>query len=153
MKRQSAFTPTRRECLAAGLVFGVSVLSHPARADDELAASVRAFTGGAPVREGKVKLEVAELVENGNTVPITVSVASPMTPEAHVKTIAVFNERNPQRDVAVFHLGPRAGRATVATRIRLATSQRLVAVARLSDDTWWSHSVEVIVTIAGCVES
>jgi sulfur-oxidizing protein SoxY len=153
MKRQSAFTPTRRQCLAAGLVLGVSALSRPAHADDELDAAVRAFTGGAPLREGKVTFEVAELVENGNTVPITVSVASPMTPEAHVKTIAVFNERNPQRDVAVFHLGPRAGRATVATRIRLATSQRLVAVARLSDETWWSHTVEVIVTIAACVES
>jgi sulfur-oxidizing protein SoxY len=153
MKRRPAFMPTRRQCLAAGLVLGVSVLSRPAHADDELDASVRAFTGGAPVREGKVRFEVAELVENGNTVPIAVSVASPMTPEAHVKTIAVFNERNPQRDVAVFHLGPRAGRAMVATRIRLATSQRLVAVARLSDDTWWSHTVEVIVTIAACVES
>ena len=153
MKRRSAFTPTRRECLAVGLVLGVSVRSRPAHADDELETAVRTFTSGAPVREGKVKLEVAELVENGNTVPVTVRVASPMTPEAYVKTVAVFNERNPQRDVAVFHLGSRAGRAMVATRIRLATSQRLVAVARLSDDTWWSQTVEVIVTIAGCVES
>ena len=85
--------------------------------------------------------------------PITVSVDSAMTAEAHVKTIAVFNERNPLREVALFHLGPRCGRATVSTRMRLATSQKLVAVARLSDDSLWSHTVEVVVTLAGCVEA
>ena len=71
----------------------------------------------------------------------------------HVRRIAVFNERNPQRDVVVFTLGPRAGRARVATRIRLATSQKLVAVAQLSDGSWWQHGVDVIVTLAACVES
>jgi len=145
--------PSRRALLAAGVAMGAWVVARPATAGDELDAAMRAFTGGATVRVGKVTLDVAALVENGNTVPIAVSVDSPMTPAAHVKMIAVFNERNPQREVVVFHLGPRAGRATVATRIRLATSQKLVAVARLSDDTFWSHSVEVIVTLAGCVEA
>ena len=84
--------------------------------------------------------------------PITVTVESPMTAADHVKAIAVFNERNPQRDVARFILGPRAGRAVVSTRIRLATSQSLVAVAQLSDGSFWSHTVEVIVTIAACIE-
>jgi sulfur-oxidizing protein SoxY len=66
--------------------------------------------------------------------------------------VAIFNERNPQREVANFFLGPRAGRAVVATRIRLATSQRLVAVAKMSDGSFWSHSVDVVVTLAACVE-
>lgn len=139
--------------LVASVSLGAWAWGAPARADEvELDAAVRSFAGSAAVRAGKVKLDVAALVENGNTVPITVSVDSPMTAESHVKTIAVFNERNPQREVAVFQLGPRAGRASVSTRIRLATSQKLVAVARLSDGTLWSHTVEVIVTLAGCVE-
>ena len=80
------------------------------------------------------------------------TVDSPMTPAARVQTIAIFNERNPQREVANFRLGPRAGSAAVSTRIRLATSQKLVAVAGLSDGTYWSHSVDVIVALAACIE-
>ena len=104
------------------------------------------------MRPGRVALEIAALVENGNVVPITVAVDSPMTAADHVTTIALFNERNPERDVARFQLGPRAGRARVSTRIRLATSQRLVAVAAMSDGTWWSGSADVVVTLAACVE-
>jgi sulfur-oxidizing protein SoxY len=104
------------------------------------------------VRAGKVKLDVAELVDNGNVVPITVTADSPMTAADHVKSIAVFNEKNPQRDVARFTLGPRAGKAAVTTRIRLATSQQLVAVAQMSDGSYWSHTVNVIVTLAACIE-
>jgi sulfur-oxidizing protein SoxY len=75
-----------------------------------------------------------------------------MTTASHVTDIAIFNERNPQRDVARFMLGPRAGKAAVSTRIRLATSQKLVAVAKLNDGTFWSHSVDVVVTLAACIE-
>ena len=132
---------------------GASVVLRPASATpEELSAAIASFAGGAAVRAGRVNLDVAPLVENGNTVPITLSVQSPMTPADHVEAIAVFNERNPQPDVVVFRLGPRAGRALVATRIRLATSQRLVAVAQMSDGTFWSHTVDVIVTLAACVE-
>jgi len=104
------------------------------------------------VRQGKVKLAVAALVDNGNTVPVTVSVDSPMTPADHVTAIALFNERNPERDVARFRLTPRTGRASVSTRIRLATSQTLVAVAQMSDGTYWSQSAEVVVVLAACIE-
>ena len=145
--------PRRRTILAAGVGVIASVLVRPAVAREEMEAAVSAFAAGASVRPGKVNLEIAPLVENGNTVPIMVTVDSPMTAGAHVKTIAIFNERNPLAGVAIFQLGPRAGRARVSLRIRLATSQKLVAVARLSDDTFWSHTVEVIVTLAGCVES
>lgn len=144
---------TRRQLLAAGAGLGVWVLVRPASAaPDELTAAISAYTGGAALKTGRVHLDIATLVDNGNTVPITVTVESPMTAADHVSAIAVFNERNPQREVAKFTLGPRCGRASVSTRIRLATSQKLVAVARMSDGSFWSHTVEVTVTIAACLE-
>jgi sulfur-oxidizing protein SoxY len=145
---------TRRQLLAAGVGLGAGVLVRPAAATpEEMEAAVRNFTGGAPLREGKVRFEIAPLVENGNTVPVTVSIDSPMSAADHVQAIAIFNERNPQTQVASFVLGPRAGRANVSTRIRLATSQKLTAVARFSDGSHWSRTVDVIVTLAACVES
>lgn len=145
--------PTRRQLLADSAGLGAWLLVRPViAAPDELAAAISAWAGGAPVQNGRVKLDIAPLVDNGNTVPVGVSVESPMTATDHVTAIAIFNERNPQRDVARFMLGPRAGRASVATRIRLATTQKLVAVARMSDGSHWSHSVEVIVTLAACLE-
>jgi sulfur-oxidizing protein SoxY len=146
---------SRRSVLCGALGVGVLLGVRPAfgQTSPDLDAAVRAFARGAPVRTGKVLLDIAPLVENGNAVPVTVSVESPMTLAEHVQAIAIFNERNPQRDVAVFTLGVRAGRARVATRIRLATSQRLIAVARLSDGSHWQHGVDVIVTLAACVES
>jgi sulfur-oxidizing protein SoxY len=85
-------------------------------------------------------------------VSLTVSVESPMSEADHVESIHIFNEKNPQPYVAAFNLGPRAGKAQVATRIRLADSQRVVAIARLSDGSFWSDSVDVIVTLAACTE-
>ena len=146
----------RRKLLLTGASVGIwFVAAQPAGAaelPDELRAAIATFTKGAPVREGRVTLEIAELVDNGNAVPVTVSVASPMTPADHVSVIALFNERNPQRDVISVQLGPHCGRAKVSTRMRLATSQKIVAVARLSDGTFWSKSTDVIVTLAACIE-
>lgn len=141
---------TRRKLLAG---LGALVVLRPAAATpEEMAAAIKAFTGGVQPKPGKVALDVAQLVDNGNTVPITVRVDSPMTAADHVAAIAVFNERNPETGVVTFTLGPRAGKAEVSTRIRLATSQRLVAVARLSDGSFWSHSADVVVTLAACIE-
>jgi sulfur-oxidizing protein SoxY len=117
-----------------------------------LASAIRTVTGGAAVKTGKVKLDLPPLVENGNTVPMTVSVTSPMAPEDFVRSIHVFNEKNPQPNIGNFHLGPNAGRAQISTRIRLADSQKVVAIARLSDGSFWSVSVEVVVTLAACTE-
>lgn len=117
-----------------------------------LASAIQNVTGGAAVRTGKVKLDIPPLVENGNTVPMTVSVNHPMAPEDHVTSIHVFNEKNPQASIANFHLGPRNGRAQVSTRIRLADSQKIVAIARLSNGSFWSASVEIVVTLAACTE-
>jgi sulfur-oxidizing protein SoxY len=117
-----------------------------------LASAIRNVVGSAEVRTGKVKLDIPPLVENGNTVPMTVSLASPMTPEDHVKSIHVFNEKNPQPNIGNFYLGPSNGRAQVSTRIRLADSQKVVAIAHLSDGSFWSATVEVVVTLAACTE-
>ena len=149
---------TRRRFL--GLAGGVAVLGavpivtlRPAEATPaSLASAIRNVTGGAPVKTGKIKLDVPPLVENGNTVPLTVSVNHPMAPEDHVRSIHVFNEKNPQANIANFHLGPHNGRAQVSTRIRLADSQKIVAIAKLSDGSFWSASVDVVVTLAACTE-
>jgi sulfur-oxidizing protein SoxY len=149
---------TRRQFLGlagAAAVLGTApvVTLRPAEATPEmLASAIRNVTGGAAVKTGKVKLDVPPLVENGNTVPLTVSVAHPMAPEDHVSSIHVFNEKNPQPNVANFHLGPHAGRAQVSTRIRLTDSQKVVAIAKLSDGSFWSASADVVVTLAACTE-
>jgi sulfur-oxidizing protein SoxY len=99
-----------------------------------------------------VTIDIPLLVENGNAVPTTVTVESPMTAADHVTDIALFNERNPLPDIAHFHLGPRSGRAKVSTRIRLGDSQTITAVARMSDGSFWSATADLIVTLPACIE-
>jgi len=138
---------------AAGLV--ATIVVRPVSAltlSDVLRTLVGQYAAGAAVREGRVKFDIARLVDNGNSVPVEVTVDSPMTPQHYVTGIALFNEKNPQNDIAQFTLSPLAGRARVATRIRLATSQQLVAVAKMNDGSCWTHTVEVLVTVASCVE-
>ena len=131
---------TRRQVLAAGAGALSLAITRPARATPEtMAAAIKALVGEVDVRKGRVSLDIPPLVENGNSVPVTVTVESPMTPSDFVKSIALFNERNPQPNVAQFHLGPRAGRATVSTRIRLGDSQNIVAIAQMSDGSFWSR--------------
>jgi sulfur-oxidizing protein SoxY len=119
---------------------------------EELAEAIKEVTAGKEVREGRVKLDAPPLIENGNTVPITVSVDSPMTDADYVKAIHVFNEKNPQPNVFSATLAPRNGRAQVGTRIKLADTQKIVAIAETSDGSFWSASASVIVTIAACIE-
>ena len=149
----------RRVLAAAGLAAagpGLSMLAlvaGPAQATPEaLRSAVAALTGGAPLREGRVRIELAELVENGNAVPVTVSVASPMSEADHVRRIALFTELNPDPDVAVFELSAKSGVARVATRMRLATSQQVLALAQMNDGSWWQARTQVVVTLAACVE-
>lgn len=145
--------PTRRRILGGAAGIAASVVLRPSQAAaGDLAVAIAAYTGNAQIRAGRVKLDIAELVDNGNVVPITLTVDNPMTATDYVKTIAVFNEKNPQRDVARFTLGPRAGKASVTTRIRLAATQKLVAIAQMSDGSYWSHTVDVVVTVVACVE-
>jgi sulfur-oxidizing protein SoxY len=145
--------PSRRAILAAVPGLLAVALARPALAvPEDLEAAIRAFTGGVAPREDRVQLDIPPLVENGNAAPLTVAVDSPMTEADHVRRIAVFNERNPQPNVITASLGPRSGRAVLSTRIRLATSQRLVAVAETSDGGFWQASALVVVTLAACVE-
>ena len=149
---------TRRRFLefagSAAVIGVVPVVSlRPVAATpDTMAAAIRTVIGSAVVQTGKVKLDIPPLVENGNTVPMTVSVTSPMTANEYVKSIHVFNEKNPQPNIGNFYLGPRAGRAQIATRIRLADSQKIVAIPQLSDGSFWSASADVVVTLAACTE-
>jgi sulfur-oxidizing protein SoxY len=114
--------------------------------------AMRKVLGDATPRQGKVKLEIAPLIDNGNAVPVTVTVDSPMTETEHVKAIHVFTEKNPQPNVLSARLGPRAGRAAVSSRMRLADTQTVHAIAELSDGSFWSGSTDVVVTVSACLE-
>jgi len=155
---QDLTSSTRRGFLglagSAALCGAVPIVTvRPAQATPAmLASAIRNVVGEAEVHTGKVKLDIPPLVENGNTVPMTVSVTSPMTESDYVKSIHVFNEKNPQPNIGNFYLCPQAGRAQVSTRIRLADSQKVTAIAQLSDGSFWSTSVDVVVTLAACTE-
>ncbi|MGB8239074.1 MAG: SoxY-related AACIE arm protein [Pseudolabrys sp.] len=146
---------TRRAVLLGTLAGSVAVTIRlePAQATPErMRTAIRNVVGEASIRKGRVELEVPPLVENGNTVALSVAVDSPMTATDYVKALNVFNEKNPQPNVISVHLGPRAGKAKISTRFRLADSQMVTAIAEMSDGTFWSASADVIVTLAACVE-
>jgi sulfur-oxidizing protein SoxY len=155
---ERAALATRRDVLrlAGALAAGYtasSVAARPAAATPaEMQAAVASVVGDAKVNDGRVKLDIPPLVENGNTVPCTVTVESPMTAADHVKAIHVFTEKNPQPYVISVGLGPRAGRASISTRMRLRDSQTVLAIAEMSDGTFWSGRAHVIVTISACLE-
>jgi sulfur-oxidizing protein SoxY len=144
---------TRRTLLRGAGALPLLALASPASATPEaMRAAIAAWTGGKSPNEGKVTFDIAKLIDNGNAVPVTVKVDSPMTAQDHVTGIALFNERNPQTDIVRFTLTARSGKAEVSTRIRLATSQKLVAVARMSDGSCWQQIVDVVVALAACIE-
>ena len=158
MAEQRSNRRSRRDILkAAGALVGCGALA-PFAAQPALATpatmeeAVRNFVGKSPVTKGKVKLDIPPIVENGNSVPCAVSVESAMTGADYVKAIHIFNEKNPQPHIISVTLGPRAGRAEFSTRIRLADSQTVTAIAELSDGTFWSGTADVIVTLAACIE-
>jgi sulfur-oxidizing protein SoxY len=150
---------TRRDAMKAASVLGLgAMLPTAAQAQvqsfvpGQMEAAIRRALGEATIRKGRVMLDLPPLVENGNVVPLTVAVDSPMTKDDFVKAIHVFNEKNPQPNVISVRLGPRAGKAEISTRIRLATTQKLMAIAEMSDGTCWSDTQEVVVTLAACLE-
>src|SRR3954463_8115533 len=125
----------------------------PASATPEsMRAAIRKVVGEAPVTKGRLKIELPPLIENGNAVSLTVAVESPMTVEDHVKAIHVFTEKNPQPNVISVQLGPRAGKAEIQTRVRLADTQSVLAICEMSDGTFWSDTVDVIITLGACLE-
>ena len=155
MKQHNNSGTTRRNLLlgAGGLGLATFVTVRPSQATPAMMQeAIRKVVGEAQVTPGKVKLDIPPLVENGNTVACAVGVDSPMTAQNYVKAIHVFNEKNPQPNVISVQLGPRAGRASIATRIRLADTQKVVAIAELSDGSFWSDTAEVIITLGACLE-
>ena len=117
-----------------------------------LKAAIAKVTGNAQVRRGRVKIDIPPLIDNGNAVPLSVEVESPMSAADHVKAIHVFTERNPQPYVLTAHLGPRAGKARLATRARIGDTGEVIAIAQMSDGSFWSESVRVVVTLSACLE-
>lgn len=147
--------PTRREMLAGSLAIAcVPLIGTAAQATpQEMASAINTLTNGAAVTPGRVKLVMPELAENGNIVSLAVTVDSPMTEADHVKSMHIFSELNPITTVVRFHLSPRAGpNPTVNTNIRLADSQRVTAIAAMSDGTFWSGDAKVVITIAACID-
>src|SRR5258706_9621606 len=130
--------PSRRQFVCAISSFAAAqLIPFPTSAQpDPFAPLIAEFTNGAPVRQGRVKLEIPPLADNGNAVPLRISVESAMNAADYVQRITVLSEKNPRPVIATFYLGPRAGRAQVATRIRLNGAQRLMAIAQLSDGTF-----------------
>ena len=148
--------PARRRFIAglAGMA-AVPLLRAPAShaQTDPFAALALPVTGGAPVRPGRVTVDTPRLADNGHSVPLRISVDSPMTASDHVRSVTLLSERNPRPVIATFHLGPRAGRAEVETRVRLNGSQRVRAIAHLSDGSYWSGDAEVEVTESACLDA
>jgi sulfur-oxidizing protein SoxY len=136
------------------LLLSGTALAMPAKAQlpPNLQEAIGKVVGNAQVRQGRVNVDVPPLIDNGNAVPITVEVQSPMTEADHVRTIHLFTERNPQPYVFTAHLGPRAGKARIATRARIADSGEVIAIAQMSDGSFWQESVRVIVTLSACLE-
>ena len=147
-------TITRRQALALGsgavvtLTIGnVSPLfATPAEADAEIAK----FTGGKAMDKGKISIDLPEIAENGNTVPLQVTVESPMTDKDYISDILVVADGNPRPGIATFHLTPLSGKATAATRIRLQTTENIIVVAKTNDGKFFTDRKQVKVTIGGC---
>src|SRR5690348_7324869 len=154
---------SRREVLAlgagsAGLAFAggsaalvlVGDIAPAAATPQEAAEVIAKFTGGKTAEKGKISIDLPEIAENGNTVPLTIAVDSPMTADDHVSDILVVSEGNPRPGLATFHLTPMSGRAEAATRIRLGATQNIVVVAKTSKGQFFTQQKPVKVTIGGC---
>ena len=145
---------SRRTALAFGvsgaaLTF-VGLSKHASAAAKEAADLVAKFTGGKTAEQSKVSIELPEIAENGNTVPLSVSVDAPMTADNYVSEVMVVAEGNPNPGVATFHFSAMSGKATASTRIRLATTQNIVVVAKTSKGEFFTGQKLVKVTIGGC---
>ena len=133
---------------AAAATLGLPAIAFAAT--EEMDEAVKAFTGGAEVKEGRVSLGTPEIAENGNTVPVEVSVESPMTDDDYVESVLILADGNPRPGVATFKFTPMSGDASAKTRIRLAKTQDVVAIAKMSDGSFYRDAKTVKVTIGGC---
>ena len=143
---------SRREVLAlgAGALALAGAVVPVAATPAEAAAEIAKFTGGKPTSKGKITIDLPEIAENGNTVPLTITVDSPMTADDHISDILVVADGNPRPGLATFHLSPLSGRAEAATRIRLAATENIIVVAKTSKGQFLTEQKPVKVTIGGC---
>src|SRR5690242_675457 len=145
---------SRRDALALGVSSAAITLigwgESASAAAKEAAEQIAKFTGGKTAEKGKISIELPEIAENGNTVPLSVSVDTPMTADNYVSEILVVADGNPNPGVATFHLSPLTGKAEASTRIRLATTQNIIAVAQTSKGEFITNQKLVKVTIGGC---
>lgn len=142
---------TRRAAMS-GLLLSLAVrpvLATPATME----AAIAEFAKGRPMQPGRIKLDLPPLVENGNAVPLTVGVDSPMTADDFIQRLALFNEKNPQPNIAIFHFSPRSGHAQVSTRIRLGDSQFITAIAETNRGDLFTAKAELVVTLPACAEN
>ena len=153
-------SPTRRDVLASagaaafvasGLVVD-GVASQAAAEPADMAREIKAVIGAGKYTEGRVTLTLPELTENGNSSPLGIFVESPMTAADHVRAVHIFSEKNPVAHIARLALGPRAGRAKLATSIRIAESQTIIVVAEMNDGSFWSGKAETVVTTPACID-
>ncbi|MBS1218020.1 MAG: sulfur oxidation protein SoxY [Proteobacteria bacterium] len=144
----------RRFLLSCTALAGTALIAKStfAQDDSQRTALLREVTGSAPVNVGRVTVDTPPLADNGHSVPVRVLVDSPMTTDSHVRRITLLAERNPRPVVASFMLGPHSGRAEIATRIRLADIQEVLALAQFSDGSWWMGGAKVVVTELACLE-
>ena len=143
----------RRFLSCLGLAAFWPTLARAQDVPDELPKLIAELAGAKATRDGKVALTIPRIADNGNAVPLKIKVDSPMTADDHVKSVHVIAEKNPRPLVAVFFLGPHAGRAEIDTRIRLNGTQRVAAVATLSDGSQWLGLAEVDVTESACYDA
>lgn len=141
----------RRNFIAA--LAALAAAPHVAAQEDPLAPVIRELTGGAPLSTGRVRIDTPRLADNGHSVPMRISVDSPMTRADHVRSITLLSPRNPRALMARFMLGPQAGRAEISTRVRLNGTQTVLAIAQCSDGSWWSGTAQVDVTESACLDA
>lgn len=143
----------RRQAFALGGGF-VMLTLMPMAADAEVtndaAKWIEKFTGGKEAVKGKISLDLPEIAENGNTVPLSLTIESPMTAESYVKEVMILADGNPNAGVATLMFTPLSGKAEASIRIRLASTQNVVAIARMSDGALFTEQKTVKVTIGGC---
>ena len=149
-RHMSSFSRRQVVAIGAGALAAAALGIAPAQAANNAQDLIKAFTGGKQATEGKVKLDLPEIAENGNTVPMTVSVESPMTEQSYVSDVLIVANENPRSGVVTFHFSPASGVAEANTRIRLAATQDVIAVAKMNDGSFYTASKQVKVTIGGC---
>ena len=151
----TAATSRRAFLLAAAAAAATRALPGAAQyvlPAQDLQPLIAAITGGKPVQRGRVVLEMPELADNGQSVTLRVAMPGSMSAAGYTRSLHVFAERNPRPNIANFFFVPQSGSAEVVTRVRLAASQKVTALAALSDGTFWLAEREIVVTSAACLD-